>query len=227
MAKKHRILWIAGAGIGAWVAYEYVYKPWAAASAAAAAAGTTAPGLLASLPSILAPTALPSPAAMLSTPLAITPSNLNPGALVGGAVGACMAKKGGTWTQQQCQTRLDALSAAANNAQLAISQLRANTTNPAVSGIPATQAQIALEQAALNVATTNYNAAVAANNTNDAATWHAAMIGHQNDINELNALIASVSQPVDNSAAIAAYQGQLAANDNDYFALTGSHLISG
>ena len=53
------------------------------------------------------------------------------------------------------------------------------------------------------------------------------MIGHQNDINELNALIASVSKPVDNSAAIAAYQGQLAANDNDYFALTGSHLISG
>ena len=226
MARKHhRILWIAGAGVGAWAAYRFIYQPWAAAAAAAAAAGETPPSLLSSLPSILAPNSYPAPAAMVSAPLAITPSNLSPGALVGGVVGACMAKKGNTWTQQQCQTRLDALTAAASNAQLAISQLR-TSSNPAASGIPAAQAQIALEQAALDIATTNYNNSVAAGNASDVAIWHAAMIGHQNDINELNARISAAAAPVDNSAAIAAYQGQLAANDNDYFALTGSHLIS-
>jgi hypothetical protein len=221
--KHHRILWIAGAGLGAWAAYRYVYQPWAAASAAAAAAGTQAPSLLSAITSAIP---LPSPAAMVGQPLAITPSNLSPGLQVGGPVGACMQKKGNTWTQQQCQSRLDALTAAASNARLAISQLSV-ASNPAASGIPQAQAQIALEQAALNVATTNYNNAVAAGNSNDAATWNAAIIGHQNDINELNARIAAAQTPVDNSAAIAAYQGQLAANDNDYFALTGSHLISG
>lgn len=222
--KTHRLLWIAGAGVGAWLVYERVYKPWAAASSAAVAAGGQAPSILSALPNILLPTPTPSPAAMVSAPLAITPSNLNPGALVGGAVGACMQKKGNTWTQQQCQTRLDALVAAAGNAKLAISQLSA-AGNPAASGIPAAQAQLAAEQAALVEAQTNYQANLNAGNTTNANAWYAAMIGHQNDINELNARIAAAQADPDNSAAIAAYQGQLAANDNDYFALTGSHLI--
>ncbi len=226
MARKHRILWIAGAGVGAWAGYQFIYKPWAAARAAALAAGGQVPSLFPSLPALGGPVTVPGPGAMVSGPAPqIMPSNLNPGAAVGGVVGACMQKKGNTWTQQQCQSRLDALTAAASTAQYAIAQLR-QAGNPAAAGIPDAQAALAAEQSALNIATTNYNNSVAVGNSSDAAIWHAAMLGHQNDINELNARIAAAQQPVDNSAAIAAYQGQLAANDNDYFALTGVHLIS-
>jgi hypothetical protein len=221
-AKRHTLLLIAGAGVGAFVAYEFVYKPWASARAAAAAAGQPAPSLFSSIvPS------LPPPAAMVSAPAQITPSNLNPGAAVGGVVGACMQKKGNTWTQQQCQARLDALVAAAQNAKAAIAQLQSAAGNPAAAGIPAAQAALAQNQAALQVATTNYNAAAAAGNVNDAATWHAAMLAHQADITDLTNRIAAAQAPADNSAAIAAYQGQLAANDNDYFNLTGVHLLAG
>lgn len=44
------------------------------------------------------------------------PSNLNPGALVGGVVGTCMTRKP-TWTQSQCQTRLDTLYSAYQTAK--------------------------------------------------------------------------------------------------------------
>jgi multidrug efflux pump subunit AcrA (membrane-fusion protein) len=221
MARKHRILWIAGAGVGAFAAYHWIYKPWAASRDAALAAGGQVPSLF----PFSSASALPPPAAMVSAPAQITPSNLNPGAAVGGVVGACMTKKGNTWTQGQCQARLDALVSAARNATAAIAQLQ-NGVNPAAGGIVAAQAQLAAEQAALDIATQNYNAAAAAGNTNDAATWHAAVLAHQSDIADLNNRIAAAQAPANNAAAISAYQGQLAANDNDYFNLTGVHLLS-
>jgi hypothetical protein len=225
-AKSHKLLWVAGAAVGGWAAYEYLYKPWAAQQAALVAAGAlpATTGLASLLPAI----SLPSPLDMVSAPTALPSTTPVPsiGAPVGGVVGACMASKGGTWTQTQCQTRLDALVQAARNAQAAISNLQ-NTANPAAAGIAASQAALAAEQAALAVATTAYNQLVVAGDVNGAATYHAAILGHQSDINDLTALIAAAQKPVDNSAAIAAYQGQLAANDNDYFNLTGVHLVGG
>ena len=222
---KHTLLWVAGAGVGGFLAWEYLYKPWAAQQAAlAGAAGVPAsPSLFPSLPSIN----LPSPSSMLTEPSTVgtVPSiGVNPG----GVVGACMLKKGGTWTQSQCQTRLDQLVAAAQSAQAAITQLQAGGgANPAAAGIPAAQAALAASQAALATATMAYNQLVAAGNTDGAATYHAAILAHQSEIADLTQRIAQASTANDNTAAIAAYQGQLAANDADYFALTGSHLIGG
>lgn len=222
--KKHRtLLWVAGAGVGGFLAYEYLYKPWAAQQAALVAAGGTTAGtsLFPSLPSI----SLPSPASLLSEPSSVgIPSiGVNPG----GVVGACMLKKGGTWTQSQCQTHLDALVAAATNAQQQITALSAGTSNPAAAGIPAAQAALAASQAALATATTAYDQLAAAGNTDGAATYHAAILSHQSEIADLTARIAAAQTAPNNTAAIAAYQGQLAANDNDYFNLTGVHLVGG
>lgn len=223
--KKHTLLWIAGAGVGAFAVYEWLYKPWAAQQAALVASGAL-PASTNPLSSLFPSLNLPAPASMLSTTPAVGPVP-STGAPVGGVVGACMAKKGFTWTQTQCQTRLDALVSAATNARSAIAQLQSATSNPAAAGIPAAQAQLAATQAALATATDSYNKLLAAGDTNGAATFHAAMLAHQSDIADLTARIAAAGTANDNSAAIAAYQGQLAANDADYFALTGSHLIGG
>lgn len=220
--KKHRLLWAAGAGVAGFAAYKWVYQPWAAQRALLAAAGATnAGGFLPSYPT--AP--LPSPGTMLSPPTTVGgPTSI--GQTYGGVLGACIAKKGGTWTPQYCQQRLDALVGAAQNAKAAIAQLKAGGTNPAAAGIPAAQAALAANQAALATATTNYNNSLAAGNSNDAAIWHAAILGHQADIVDLTNRIAAAKAPVNNLAAISAFEGQLASNDNDYFNLTGVHLIS-
>lgn len=216
-AKHHYLFWVAGVGGGAFLAYEFLYKPWAAAQAAAGAANPLASFLGTGA------TAFPPAAAMVSAPSQITPSNLNPGAAVGGDVGACMTKKV-IWTQQQCATRLNALKAAFANAQAAVANLQSGAANPAAAGIPAAQAQLAAEQAALAGALDSYNKLTAAGDTNGAATFHAAVLAHQADITDLQNRIAAAQAPVDNSAAIAAYEGQMAANDTDYFNLTGVHL---
>jgi hypothetical protein len=219
--KHHTLLWIIGIGGAGWAGYEYIYKPWAAQQAANAllAAGGTLPATTAAPTSLLPSLTLPSPLSMITEPTALpTPSiGTNPG----GAVGACMTAKGGTWTQSQCQTRLDALTQAAQNAMAALAQLQAGTPNPAAAGIPAAQAQLEAEQAALATATDSYNQLVAAGNTNGAATFKAAMDAHTADINDLTARIAAAQVPVNNTAAIAAYQGALAANQQDYANLTG------
>lgn len=222
--KHHKLLWIAGAGVGGFVVYQYVYKPWAAQQAAVAAAGgvsagTSSPSLFPSFPSV----SLPSPSSMVSAPTTVGTTVPSIGATVPGVVGIVMQKK--MWTQQQATDRLNALVAAAQNAQTAIANLKGGGANPAAAGVPAAQAQLAAEQAALAGATDSYNKLLAAGDAIGAAAYQAAMLGHQNDINDLNARIAAASATVDNTAAIAAYEGQLAANDNDYFALTGSHLV--
>lgn len=244
MARKHRrLLWIAGAGVGAYVAYRYVYRPWADAralaalpggAAAGAAGGGTSPAILPNYPNIsfpnplnmLTPPAPPITAPVTSTPAGVPTTQVpSIGATVPGLVGVVMRKK--NWTQQQAQTRLDQLVAGAQNARAQITALSSASSNPAAAGIPAAQAALAASQAALAVAQQAYNQLVAAGDANGAALYHAAILGHQNDINELNARIAAASTANDNTAAIAAYEGALASLDNDYFALTDTHLIGG
>jgi hypothetical protein len=225
--KTHRLLWIAGAGVGAFVAYRYVYQPWAAQRAALAASGGTPAGggLLTSIfPTTYPNVGLPGPTALVSTPTTVG-SVPSIGPTVPGLVGVVMRKK--NWTQSQAQTRLDQLVAAATAQSAEIARLKAGTPNPAAAGIPAAQAVLAANVAALAEAKTAYAAAVAAGDTNGALTWNAAILGHQNDINDLNARIAAASVANDNTAAIAAYEGSLAALDGDYFALTDTHLLGG
>jgi hypothetical protein len=226
--KHHYILWAAGLGVGGFVAYEYLYKPWAAQQAVLATAGLNTTSPLSDFTSVLPSSLLPSPASMVTAPVdlpVVTPtaSNLDPGAAVGGVVGACMTIKGGTWTQSQCQTRLDSIVSAYQQAQQAIAQLQ-GASNPAAAGVPAAQAALEANQAALTIATTNYNNAVAAGNQADAATWKAAADGHAADIANLQASIAAAQAPVNNAAAIAAYQGSMAALNDNYLALTGVNL---
>lgn len=61
----------------------------------------------------------------------VTPSNLNPGAAVGGPVGTCMQRKP-NWTQGQCQTRLNNLVSAYYNAKAKAAEAKALGNQPAV-----------------------------------------------------------------------------------------------
>lgn len=225
--RKHTLLYIAGAGVGAWAAYEWIYKPWAAARAAAAGA-LPLPGAYASVPSYpaLPGSVLPGPTAMLPAPGAVTPigwTSLGP--QYGGVLGACIAKKGGTWSPEKCQQRLNDLVNAARTAQAQITALKAGSPNPNAAGIPAAQLLLAQNQAAMANAQAQYDANMAAGDLNGAAIWHAAIAAHAGDIADLTARIAAAGKPMDNSAAVLAYEGALAGNDNDYFNLTGTHLI--
>lgn len=221
--RKHTLLYVAGAGLAGWAAYQYLYKPWKAQQDAAA--GGLLPGGGAFLPGGTV-TGSPPLGSLLPAPGGITPigwTSLGP--QYGGVLGACIAKKGGTWSPEKCQARLNDLVNAARTAKAQITALQGGSLNPNAAGIPAAQLALAQTQAALANATERYNATAAAGDTNAAAIWHAAIGAHQADIGDLVARIAAAGKPVDNSAAIAAYEGALAGNDNDYFNLTGTHLI--
>jgi hypothetical protein len=224
--RSHAVLWVAAAGVGGWAAYEFLYKPWAASQAAAGGGalppyGGTGTGGTTALPGTL----LPPPTAMVSDPANIIGfTSLGP--QYGGVLGACIAKKGGTWDATKCAQRLNDLVSAAKNAKAQIAALKANTVNPAAAGIPAAQAQLDLTKAALTQAEAAYNNALAAGDSAAASVAHAAMLAHTSDINDLNSRIAAAQMPVSNTAAIAAWEGALAGNDNDYFNLTGVHLLS-
>lgn len=234
--KSHKLLWVAGAGVGAYLGYRYVYQPWKAAQDALLT--TTAATLpTTSLPSYVSPLSMVAPPTTLPTMLPVTTVTPQPTSLVptsvttlgpqySGVIGACIAKKGNTWTAQQCSDRLTAIVAGAQAAQAAIAQLSAANANPAAAGIPAAQAQVAIETAALQQAQAAYAKAQAAGDGAGAAAWAAAIIGHQNDINDLTARIAAAQAPVNNSADIAAREGALAALDSNYFDLTGVHILA-
>jgi hypothetical protein len=240
--RKHTLLYVAGAGVAAWAAYEYLYKPWAAARGIGAGEGDQLNPLTLS-PSyypgagggagggyVPASPGLPALSDMVSAPGLALPSPVgftSLGPQYSGVLGACIAKKGGTWSPEKCQQRLNDLVTAARTARAQIDALRGGSANPNAAGIAAAQLALAQNQAALNQAAANLNAATAAGDQADANTWRAAIAAHQADINDLAARIAAAGRPVDNSAAIAAYEGALAGNDNDYFNLTGTHLIGG
>lgn len=237
MKKKHRkLLLIAGVGVGGYLAYRFVYVPWKASQVAGGNTVATLPG--ASLWNDLFPSStlpavdLPAPTSLITAPTSIDSTLPAPistggtlGPVYGGVLGACLAAKP-TWSPSYCQQRLDGYVSAAQSAKAAIANLQ-NGANPAAAGIPAAQAQLALEQAALAAAKDSYDKLTAAGDAVGAQQFSAAMIDHQNDINDLTARIAAASTANDNSAAIAAWEGQLAALDSDYFNLTGAHLTGG
>lgn len=236
---NHTLLWLTGAGVGGLAAYEWLYKPWAAQQTGSALpAGSTLP-TYPSLPTpnyvstpaltVTAPTTTPAPT-VSSPPDLIPPPSISVGASTsigpqyGGDVGAALARKP-NWTPQYAQERLTALVNAVNNDKQQVAALRAGTANPNAAGIPAAQAAILANQQALAAATANYNAALAAGNTNDAAMWALQMQGHRSDIADITARIAAAQQPVNDTGGIAAWEGALAGHDTDFFNLTGRHLV--
>lgn len=225
-AKKHTLLELAGAGIAAFIGYEYVYKPWAANQAAvaagtAAAAATGTGSFFAPLSSLIsAPTTTTMPAAAAATiGASIGDHRITPG----GPTGYAMWLKG--WSQDQAHDRLIAEQTGYNNAMQAIANLQ-NTANPAAADLPAAQAALQAEQAALSVAQTAYQQLMAAGNTQGAATYAAAISGHQNDIAQLQARIAAAGQAVDNSAAITTWQSAAATFASQFAALTGGMPVT-
>lgn len=225
---QRRLLWIAGTGVGAYLAYRYVYQPWAAQRALAATGGGAAglPGATgAGGVSLYPQPLLPGLSSILAPVQDIVPIT-SIGPQYGGVLGACIQRKGGSWSAEKCSTRLTQLVDAFNTAKAQVAALKSAAANPAAAGIPAAQAQLAASQAALVNATAGYNRDMAAGDTAGAAKWMAAIQGQQSDINALQARIATAGQAVDNTAGIAAYQGAMAAHDADYFNLTGVHLLA-
>lgn len=226
MAKSnHDLLYLALAGGGAFAGYEFLYKPWAAAQAAVANGAVSAGGF--NFPPVSSMVTGASPAIDTSlVPGQTAPIySSNPSLAYPGIIGNCMAKKGNTWSAAQCQTRLNAYIVSYNNAAQAIANLKANTANPAASGIPAAQAELARVDAVI----TQQQAALAQQPADSQgyqqfATSIAAL---QTDRAQIAQRIASAAMAVDNSPAIAAYQGAMAAADSDFFNLTGTHLAVG
>lgn len=229
MAKRNRrtLLWLAGAGVGAYVGYQYVYKPWRAGQVANGNAPLPgggyypAPGGGGSLPG-------PMPGgSLLPQPGNITPigwSTLGP--QYGGVLGACIAKKGGTWSPEKCQARLNELVNAGRVAKAKIAELKAGIPNPAAAGVPVGQTKLLEVQAAIVNDQQQYAAASAAGDAVRAAAWHGALLSHQAEANAIAAHLAASQKPIVDTVAIAAWEGALAGHDTDYFNLTGVRLLS-
>lgn len=215
-ARNHDLLWLAAGGAGLFAGYELVVKPWLAAKAAAAAGTSTG------LPSLFPSSMISSPTIVPGSGAPTQSSIKDPRVSPGGDVGEIMARKG--WSQQQAQARIDALKAAKATALQAISQLQTNTGNPNAAGIAAAQVQLNATITARDNALARKAADEAAGDAAGAAKWAAAAAAQQQDITELQARIAAAGRPLDNSAAIAAYQGALASANADYRALTGHDI---
>lgn len=194
------------AGGAGFLAYQFVYKPWRAAQDAAAipqpsilpwsgggGAGVGTPSL--TYPQYVGP----------------GPSNLDPGAQVGGVIGTCMHRKG--WTQQQCTTRLNALTAAFSAAKAQLAALKSGAASVEVA------AQLNLTRQALAAAMTQYNAAVARGDTAAANQIKIAIDGHNADIRDLEARSSSFI-----ASQITKLETAIAGHIADYQALTGVTL---
>lgn len=194
------------AGGAGFLAYQFVYKPWRMAQDAAA---------------IPQPSILPwsggggagvgMPALTYPQYVGPQPSNLDPGAQVGGPVGTCMHRKG--WTQAQCQARLDAIVQAFNGAKAQLANLKSGT------GAQEVAAQLAATKAALANASAQYNAAVARGDQAAALQWKAALDGHMNDIRDLEGRSASYI-----AGQITKWETAIAGHVANYQALTGLTL---
>lgn len=215
-AKKHTLLELAGAGIAAFVGYEYIYKPWQAARTAS------------DMPTSSTPSSFFAPISSLVTAPTTTAANI--GATVGdhritpgGPTGYAMWLKG--WSQGQAHDRLIAEQTGYNNAMQAIANLQ-NTANPAAAGIQAAQEALATNQAALAAQQDSYNQLTAAGNTTGAAQFAASIMGLKQNIADLQARIAAAGQPVDNSAAITTWQSAAATFASQFAALTGGMPVT-
>ena len=193
MAKDHKLLWAGGLVAGGLAFWEWVWKPLQATQAAIVAQSAGGlpytptgggGGLLYSGPMVTAP-----------TDLGFTPSNLDPGAAVGGPIGYCMHKKG--WTQQQCQTRYTAVGTGLANAKSLLASVDAD--------LPVQQAQLAASQAALPGAMAKLNEAHATGDIAGQQLW-------QHQVDGLNADIAALQAAISGAGARKTFiQGQVAA----------------
>lgn len=234
--KKHTLLWVAGAGVAGLAIYEFVYKPWAAGQPQSDLPNPILPGYAPGpvytgtpiLPGgqTTDPTGvpIPTPISQLTLPAPISITTI--GAQYGGALGRCIAAKGNTWSPSKCQQRLNDLVNSFNLSAATIAKLQ-SATNPAASGAPAVAARIQLLQGALSSAQQGLAAAQAAGAADQVAAYTKAISDHMTDLAAAQQLYAQATASVVNSGAIAAYQGQMAANDTDYFNLTGDHLMTG
>lgn len=220
--KSHAILWAGGAGLAGLYVYEKIIKP------QTANAGT--PDLLPGLPLTQAPPPSPvtygpgvvqtsaggntgvpyvtSPTSLVPQP--IQPSNLNPGAVVGGPVGTAMSRKG--WTQAQATDRLNAITTAYNSAVQTLASLTGGAA------LAQQQQLLAANQAAVAGAIPVYNAALARGDAGTANQWKIAIDGHNADIANIQANINNIASQT------TAIQNEVAGLRSDYQALTGLTL---
>lgn len=225
MAKQsHKLLWTGAAGLAGLYVYEKIIKPGTALA--------TTPDILPGLPLTQAPQPAPvtfgpgtgvvdtgspsgggapyvtSPTSLVPQP--IQPSNLNPGAVVGGPVGTAMSRK--NWTQQQATDRLNQITTAYNSAVQTLASLQ--------NGGQAAQLQalIAANQAALAQAIPIYNQHLALGNTGEANQWKIAIDGHNTDIANLQAQLNNLASQK------TAVTNEVAGLRSDYQALTGLTL---
>ena len=220
MAKSdNKTLLLAGGGVAAFAAYEFLLKPWLAAKNAAAAASGA-------LPTLFSP---PATSSLVSSPTStwapggVQGSIVDPRITPGGDVGQAMWKK--NWTQQQATTRLTALKAAYANAMAQIQAAKSPSSNPAAAGIPAAQQQLAVVQSAIANAEARAAQDAAAGDQAGAAKWAGAAATHRQDAAQLQQrIIAAAAAPAGDPAALAAWEGAAAGFKADYFALTGMNI---
>ena len=192
-----------GAGL---LAYQFLYKPWRAAQDAAA---LPAPSILpwsggggGGGGGVTFPTYVgPGP----------QPSNLAPGAAVGGPIGTCMHRKG--WTQSQCQARHDAIVEGYNRTKAQLANLKSGAGSVEVA------AALNASRTALAGAMQQYNAALARGDQAAALQWKAAIDGHSSDIRDLEARSSSMI-----AGQITALETTLAQLQANYTALFGAQL---
>lgn len=226
MAKSnHDLLWIALAGGAGFVGY----RAWKAHQDALAAAGVSAGGF--SFPPMSSMVSGPSGGVVTGGSTSLVPGQIapiyssNPSLQYPGVIGQCMARKGNTWSAAQCQSRLSQMIAAYANAKQAVANLTANTVNPAAAGIPAAQAQMAVYDQKITEYQGIVDAANARGDTAASGIYTPALSALKTDRAQIAARIAAAQAPNDNAAAIAAWQGSMAALDKDFQALTGASIV--
>lgn len=208
-SKDHALLKVGGAAAAAFAAYEFLYKPWRNAQLAAqAAAGSTAFG------SPFVQTGAGGnfglPFIQFPTQVGPMPSNLDPGAQVGGPIGYCMHYKG--WTQSQCQTRYNKVVAAYKDGVAKLAALQNG------SQLASLNAALAADQAALTNAQAAYNAAVASGDAGRALVLQQEIGVHLQNMAVTRQQIAAIPTQT------AAFQTDLAQLQADFLKTFGQNL---
>lgn len=219
-SKHHDLLVLAGGGAAALAGYQFILKPLLARLQGGGALPNLLGGPFAiSTPSIVGGTGVYSPVTGPGGSISIVDPRVTPG----GLVGQVMYRK--NWTQVQAQARLDQLMTACRTATAQIAALSVPGANPAAAGVAAAQAQIQANQVAANTARQRAAQDLANGDTAGAANWSTAAASHEQDIVELSNRVSAGLASVDNSAAVAAYQGALAGYKANWLALTGQNLV--
>lgn len=212
MAKqKHTLMEVLGLGAAAFAAYKFVYEPWhenqlLTAATANGSATTTYPSYTdTGSPSILSSITSPTPVTA-----GITPSNLDPGARIGGEVGACMHKK--DLTQADCTARLAKIRAAWNDAKTQLAALQGGTAAAAA------QAALTANQAAAATDLQNITAAKQRGDAGSVLAYTQAYNEHSANAKASAAALAAIP------SRITAYQAAIVGYVQNYANYTGLQL---